>query len=553
MTSLDWLVLVVTIGSIVGFGLYKSRAAANADEFIRGGYDLRWPTIGLAVMATQASAITFLSVPGQAYEDGMRFVQFYFGLPIAMVVISAVFVPIYYRLKVFTAYEFLESRFDRKTRLLAAALFLVQRGLAAGITIYAPAIILSTILGWTLEPTVIVMGGIVIVYTVTGGAKAVSQTQKQQMIVMLGGMVVVAVVILLRLPANVGVGDAVDVAGALGRMQIVDFRLNLESRYNVWSGITGGFFLALAYFGTDQSQVGRYLNGRSVTESRLGLLFNGVLKIPMQFGILFVGVLVFAFYQLSTPPLFFNETLGARLAPATLAAVEQRWEAAHVDKQGAVERYLQTHSDEARVELRAAQAATEALRVEAKALVKQSAPDIETKDSDYIFITFVKRWLPSGLFGLLVAVILSAAMSSIASELTALGTTTTMDFYRTLLRPQASDRHVLLASKAFTIFWGLVAISFATFASLLDNLIQAVNILGSIFYGSVLGIFLVAFFVKPVRGHAVFVGTVVAQISVIALYFASDIGYLWFNVIGCLLVVVVAFFVQLFVESLGRR
>lgn len=554
MTALDWLVLVGTTAFIVGWGVFKTRSAANTDEFIRGGYEQRWPAIGLAVMATQASAITFLSVPGQAYEDGMRFVQFYFGLPIAMVVISAVFVPIYFRLKVFTAYEYLESRFDRKTRLLGAALFLVQRGLAAGITIYAPSIILSTILGWPLEPTVVVMGGLVILYTVAGGSKAVSQTQKQQMVVMLGGMLVVAVVILFQLPSNVSLAQAVDVAGALGRMNIVDFKLDLHSRYNFWSGITGGFFLALAYFGTDQSQVGRYLTGRSITESRLGLLFNGMLKIPMQLGILFVGILVFAFYQLSTPPLFFNESLRARvegttLAPA-LATVDQRWHDAHVEKRGAVERYLATHTDEAKGALRAAQAKTDALRKEAKALIERAAPGTETKDSDYIFISFVKKWLPSGLFGLLVAVILSAAMSSIASELTALGTTTTMDFYRSLLRPQASDRHILLASKGFTVFWGLVAISFATFASLLDNLIQAVNILGSIFYGAVLGIFLVAFFVKHVRGHAVFAAALLAQASVIALYFTSDIGYLWFNVIGCAIVVVVATVIQAVVDRL---
>jgi Na+/proline symporter len=552
MTLFDWAVLVATTGFIVAWGAWKSRpgAARTADEFVRGGFEQRWPTIGLAVMATQASAITFLSTPGQAYEDGMRFVQFYFGLPIAMVIVSAVFVPIYYRLKVYTAYEYLESRFDVKTRLLGAALFLVQRGLAAGITIYAPAIILGTILGWPLEPTVVIIGGLVIAYTVSGGAKAVAATQKQQMVVMLGGMFVAGCVVVWRLPAGVSVGDALDVAGALGRMNPVTFELSLESRYNVWAGLTGGLFLSLSYFGTDQSQVARYLGGRSITESRLGLLFNGVLKIPMQLGILFIGVLVFAFYQWSTPPLFFNDALRARVEAGALADVDARWAAAHAEKQAAVARYLEVHDDASRDALRARAKEADAIRAEAKALVKQAAPTVEVKDSDYIFIGWVKRWLPSGLFGLLIAVILAAAMSSIASELTALGTTTTMDFYRRLFRPNADDRRILLVSKLFTVFWGIVAIAFASFASLLDNLIQAVNIMGSIFYGTVLGIFLVAFFFKFVRGHAVFVAACISQAGILALFFFSDIGFLWFNVIGCAGVVVLASILQL---VMGRK
>jgi SSS family transporter len=544
VSTFDWVVLVVTITSIVGWGVWKTRGARTSSDFLRGGYELRWHTIGLSVMATQASAITFLSVPGQAYEDGMRFVQFYFGLPIAMVIVSAFFVPIYYRLHVYTAYEYLESRFDLKTRMLGAFLFLIQRGLATGITIYAPAIILSAVLGWPLEPTVLVIGGIVIAYTVLGGTKAVSQTQKQQMVVMLAGMVLAAVVIVSQLPRTVSLGGAVDVAGALGRMNVVDFELDLENRYNFWSGITGGLFLALSYFGTDQSQVGRYLTGRSITESRLGLLFNGVLKIPMQFGILFVGVLVFAFYQFNTPPLFFNEPLHERArasdeAPA-LRVLEERWEESNRVRQADAAGYLAAleGSDPvaqaaARERLRAAAATADGVRAEAKVLVARALPGVETKDADYIFISFIKRWLPSGLFGLLIAVILSAAMSSTASELSALGTTTVVDFYRRVVRPGASDRHVLVASKVFTVLWGGVAVAFASFASLLDNLIQAVNILGSIFYGTVLGIFLVAFFAKRVGGHAVFFAAVTAQITVVALFFSSDIGYLWFNVIGC--------------------
>ncbi|MCE9672047.1 sodium:solute symporter [Myxococcus stipitatus] len=555
MTLLDWLVLVGTTAFIVVWGLWKSRGAKTSEDYLRGARELKWPTIGLGVMATQASAITFLSVPGQAYEDGMRFVQFYFGLPIAMVIISAVFVPIYYRLNVITAYQYLESRFDLKTRLLGAFLFLVQRGLAAGITIYAPAIILSAILGWPLEPTVVAMGALVILYTVTGGSNAVSQTQKQQMVVMMGGMVVAALVIIWRLPEHVSFVKAVDVAGAFGRMNVVSFDFDMQDRYNFWSGITGGLFLSLSYFGTDQSQVGRYLTGRSISESRLGLLFNGVLKIPMQFLILFVGILVFVFYQFSTPPLLFNQTLSERVRAtehaAEYSALESRWEEVQTHKRAEVERYLAARDagdaasvSAAKEALGAAAKEASAVRKDAKAMVSRALPGAETKDSDYIFIGFVKRWLPSGLFGLLIAVILSAAMSSIASELNALGATTTVDFYRRVFRPDASDRHVLVASKVFTVFWGLVAVGFATFASLLDNLIQAVNILGSIFYGTVLGIFLVAFFLKHVKGHAVFTAAVVSQSAVIALFMLSDIGFLWYNVIGCVFVVALGLVLQ---------
>ncbi|MDY7227996.1 sodium:solute symporter [Hyalangium rubrum] len=555
MTLLDWLVLVGTTAFIVIWGMWKTRGARTTDEYLRGGNEMRWTTIGLSVMATQASAITFLSVPGQAYEDGMRFVQFYFGQPLAMVIISAVFIPIYFRLKVLTAYEYLESRFDMKTRLLGAFLFLIQRGLASGITIYAPAIILSTLLGWPLEPTIVVMGSLVILYTVTGGSKAVSQTQKQQMVIMLGGMAVAAIVIIWRLPEQVSLGRAVDVAGAFGRMNVVSFDLSFQDRYNFWSGMTGGLFLALSYFGTDQSQVGRYLTGRSITESRLGLLFNGVLKIPMQFLILFVGILVFVFYQFSTPPLLFNESLRTRVQATQQAgefsAVEAKWEQVQADKRAELERYLaaQEAGDSAtaatsRERLKEGARTADTLRKEAKAVVSRALPGAETKDSDYIFITFVKNWLPSGLFGLLIAVILAAAMSSIASELNALGATTTVDFYRRVIRRDASDHQVLVASKLFTILWGVVAIAFASFASLLDNLIQAVNILGSIFYGTVLGLFLVAFFVKRVQGHAVFIAALISQSTVIALFLFTQIGYLWFNVIGCTLVVVLGLIVQ---------
>jgi SSS family transporter len=555
VTLLDWLVLIGTTAFIVGWGIWRTRGTSTVEGYLRAGYELRWPTVALSVMATQASAITFLSVPGQAYEDGMRFVQFYFGLPLATVIISAFFIPIYYRLKVYTAYEYLESRFDLKTRLLGAFLFLIQRGLASGITIYAPAIILSAILGWPLEPIIVAIGGVVILYTVTGGAKAVAQTQKQQMVVMLGGMVVAGLVILWRLPEQVSLGQAVDVAGAFGRMNVVSFDFNLQDRYTFWSGITGGLFLSLSYFGTDQSQVGRYLAGRSVTESRLGLLFNGILKIPMQFMILFVGILVFVFYQFTAPPLLFNDSLRTRVQATgqaeEFAGIETKWEQLQTGKRAEVERYLAAREADddaaaasARKRLQDAAKEASELRKEAKAVVSRALPGAETKDSDYIFIRFVRDWLPSGLFGLLISVILAAAMSSIASELTALGTTTTIDFYRRLLRRDASERHVLIASKALTVFWGLFAVAFASFASLLDNLIQAVNILGSIFYGTVLGLFLVAFFFRYVRGHAVFIAAVISQATVVVLFLLSDIGYLWFNVIGCSLVVILGLTIQ---------
>lgn len=549
MTGVDWAVLVLATAAIIGWGLWKTRQTRTSAEYLRGAYDLRWPTIGLSVMATQASAITFLSTPGQGYEDGLRFVQFYFGLPLAMVVISAVFIPIYYRLRVTTAYEYLESRFDLKTRLLGAFLFLVQRGLASGITLYAPAIILSAIMGWQLESTVLTMGALVIVYTVSGGTAAVSQTQKHQMVVMLGGMAVTGAVILTRLPEGVSPAQALDVAGAFGRLNAVSFSFDWNDRYNFWSGLTGGFFLALSYFGTDQSQVGRYLSGRSITESRLGLLFNGLLKIPMQFLILSVGILVFVFYQFTAPPLLFNESLRARAmqtgAAQELSALESRWTDAHAHKRAELERYLaQPEGARDRSPLRAAAAEAAKLRADARAVVARALPGAETKDSDYIFIGFVKRWLPSGLLGLLVTVIFAAAMSSIASELMALGATTTNDFYRRLRRRKLEDHQVLRASKLFTVGWGLLAIAFASFAALLDNLIQAVNILGSLFYGTVLGLFLVAFFLERVKGRAVFLAGLGAQATVLALFWTTSIGYLWFNLIGCGLVVALSLGLQ---------
>jgi Na+/proline symporter len=506
-------------------------------------------------MATQASAITFLSTPGQAYEDGMRFVQFYFGLPLAMVVISAVFVPIFLRLKVYTAYEYLEHRFDVRVRYLGAVLFLVQRGLAAGITIYAPAIILSAVLGWPLAPIIWGIGLAVILYTVSGGTRAVSMTQKHQMIVMLTGMAVAAVIVMLRLPEGVSVPDAIRVAGALDRMNVVSFDLDFDSRYNFWSGIAGGFFLALAYFGTDQSQVQRYLSGRSVTESRLGLLFNGMFKVPMQFGILFIGVMVFVFYLFTQPPIFFNapalERAAASEAAPQLRALETRYDDAFSAQRDAATEYVAALGSErepaARDALRAAADRTGATRDQARELISGAVPDTEAKDGDYVFLSFVLAYIPHGLVGLLIAVIMCAAMSSVASELAALGSTTTIDLYRRVRRrPQPDPHRDLLFTKGFTVLWGLIAIGFASSASLFDNLIEAVNIIGSIFYGTVLGLFVVAMFLRRVSATPVLIGALIAQTAVIVLFFASDLGFLWYNVIGCAIVVAVSLVLEPF-------
>jgi Na+/proline symporter len=535
---------------------------ASAGESGHPGYyfrgSVRWPTIGLGIMATQASAITFLSVPGQAFDDGMRFLQLYFGLPLAMIVISAVFVPAYHRLKVYTAYEYLEHRFDVRVRYLGAFLFLIQRGLAAGITIYAPSIIVSSVLGWDLQPTIAGIGLTVIAYTVSGGSAAVGQTQKHQMVVVLLGMLVAGVVVVLRLPEHVSVPDALRLAGALGRMNVVSFELDPTSRYNLWSGLAGGFFLAMAYFGTDQSQVQRYLAGRSVTESRLGLLFNGMFKIPMQFAILLIGVLVFVFFLFTRPPILFNAPLVERIAAGeqapALRALDEEYERAFEGQRAAAEDYVASLGDPgaeaaARIRLREANASTTTLRAEARELARKAAPEVDARDSDYVFISFVLRYLPSGLVGLIIAVILCAAMGSTAGELTALGATSTLDLYKRLRAGReaagpADPRRDLMLSKLFTVLWGLVAIGFASYAALVSNLIEAVNILGSIFYGTILGIFVTAFFVKRVSATPVLLGALVAQTIVVALFFATNLGFLWFNVIGCAVVVGVAWLAQ---------
>ncbi len=544
MSWADYAVLISTLVAIALYGHWRTRRDSDLGHYLHGDETIRWGTIGLSVMATQASAITFLSTPGQAYENGLGFVQNYFGLPFAIIVVCAVFIPIYHRLKVVTAYEYLGQRFDQKTRLLGASLFLVQRGLAAGITIYAPAIIISAILGWNLQLTILLTGIFVVLYTTAGGTKAVSITQKWQMLVILLGMFIAFGMILHRLPENLSLGQATAMAGKMGKLNAVDFSLDFTQRYTFWSGLLGGFFLALSYFGTDQSQVQRYLAGGSVAGSRFGLLFNAVLKVPMQFFILFTGVMVFIFFQFEKPPIFFNQPAYQRAAQseaaAPLAALEARYNSAFAQNQtevralaAALANGAQTTVDEAQARVLAGQAEIQQIRTEVKAALKSFDPKIETKDSDYVFITFILNYLPHGLIGLLVAVIFCAAMSSTAGELNALGSTTEVDFYRPLIRGDASERHYLIVAKCLTAAWGMIAIAFALFANLVENLIEAVNILGSIFYGTILGLFLAAFFLKFVRGSAVFFAAVISQSMVLILFKTTDIGYLWYNLIGC--------------------
>jgi solute:Na+ symporter, SSS family len=544
LAPLDWIVLVGTLGAIVAYGAWRTRHIRDATTYLRGDGSLRWPAIGLGIMATQASAITFISTPAQGFSDGMRFVQFYFGLPLAMIVISAVFVPVYFKLRVRTAYEYLEHRFDVRVRLVAGTLFLIGRGLGTGLTLYAPAIILSQMFGWSLSLTIWTIGLVVIAYTVLGGTQTVGVTQQHQMVVMLSGLAVAATVVILRLPDDVSVGDAVRLAGALGRMEVVSFDLDLTSRYNFWSGLAGGFFLQLSYFGTDQSQVQRYLTARSVAESRLGLLFNGLFKVPMQFLILFTGVMVFVFYLFARPPVYFDAPTLAAVAearPADVAALDARFDGA-LDVQRAAAFAFSAHPDDTtRDALRAAAAEVTAVRDAAKRLIHATLPDLKTQDNDHVFLTFVLDHLPVGLVGLLIAVILCAAMSAVASGLIALGTTTAVDFHLRL-RPGGDE---LRSAKIATIGWGLVSILFASVFSLFDNLIEAVNILGSIFYGTILGIFVVALFVRYVKSLAALVGAGVAQTLVGALFFFTDLGFLWFNVIGCFSVVIVSVLVQL--------
>jgi solute:Na+ symporter, SSS family len=557
MTTLDWIVLLGTMLGIAAYGTWHTRHTNHLDTYLKGNRSTKWGTIGLSIMATQASAITFLSTPGQGYESGIGFVQNYFGLPIALIIICAVFLPIYRRLGVYTAYEYLGRRFDAKTRLLGASLFLLQRGLSAGVTIYAPAIILSTVLGWRLDLTIIGTGLLVIIYTVTGGSAAVSLTQKWQMAVIFGGMATAFIILVTKLPH-----DALHVAGALGKLEAVDFSLNPEKRYTVWTGLFGGVFLMLSYFGTDQSQVQRYIGGAALREGRLGLMFNALLKIPMQFFILLLGALVFVFYQFEPAPVFFNQVEWQRHAAGpggeTLNAVAEKHAGLQAQRAAAVRSWLDAREagdpvleSAARTAMTTAQQKVDAVREEAKTALLATDHRVKTKDSDYVFINFILTQLPHGLIGLLVAAMFAAALGSKASELNALGTTTTIDVWRHF-RPLAAhdEGRNVRSAKWFTGLWGICAILFALFASFEENLIEAGNIIGSIFYPIVLGLFVVAFFVKRVGGTAVFWGAIGSQAVILAIYFLRDavpflaIPYLWYNLIGCATCVVFSLILQ---------
>ena len=551
MSLPDWIVLGITILGIIIYGVWKSGSNKNIDQFLMGGRSMPWYTVGLSVMATQASAITFLSAPGQAYTDGMRFVQFYFGLPLAMIVLCITFVPIFSRLKVYTAYEFLEQRFDLKTRALTSFLFLVQRGLSTGITIYAPSIILSTILNINTVYTTLFIGGLVIFYTVYGGTKAVSYTQLLQMSIIFSGMFLAGILVVSLLPSNVGFGKALHLAGKMGRMNVIDWKFDPNNRYNVWSGLIGGFFLQLSYFGTDQSQVGRYLTGSSVGQSRLGLIMNGLIKIPMQFLILLIGVLVFAFYQFNQPPMFFNQYEVKQVKSGAYAQqyqqLEGQYAVAFQNKKIKAGNLVNTlgGNDAARIniaqaELKAAQQQTDTIRKQAISIMKKNDAKADTDDTNYVFLNFVTHYLPRGLVGLLIAIVFLASMGSTASALNSLASTSVVDIYKRIVNPGASDKNYLDASRLATVFWGVVCIAMALYASKMGNLLEAVNKLGSYIYGTILGVFVVAFYLKKIRGTPVFIAAVLTEIIVCIMGYYGVIAYLWLNAIGCILLILIA-------------
>lgn len=551
MSLIDWCVLLFTLLAIVLYGSWKTRKNKNLESYLKGNNSENWATIGLSIMATQASAITFLSTPGQAYESGMGFVQFYFGLPLAMILISIFFLPIYYRLKVYTAYQYLEQRFDVRVRAFTAFLFLVSRGLAAGITIYAPAIILSTLLDWNLQLTCLLIGGLVIVYTVSGGSRAVSLTQKWQMTIIMGGMFAAFFYVLDSFPETIGLSEGIDIAGKLGKMEIIDTTFDLKEKYTIWSGLIAGLFLFLSYFGTDQSQVQRYLGGKTLKASRMGLMFNGILKIPMQFFILFIGAMVFVSFQFNKPPIIFNTSATniETQKQESLVLIESNYNLVFEEKKEAL---LAPKTDTKTIQF--LQAQQDSLRNSYKTEMSKIDEGYESKDSDYIFLTFVLNFLPHGLIGLLLAVIFSAAMSSTAGELNALASTTTIDFYKKFWKDSGDEKKDLMVSKLLTVAWGVLAIMIALTAGLFENLIQLVNILGSIFYGTILGVFLLAFFFKRIGGTAAFIGGIFGQIVVLSCHFLTvyeviELGYLLYNVIGSLTVITVGIIIQLFINQ----
>ncbi len=551
MSTIDWIVLITTLLSIVLYGMWKSRGTKNIDGFLLADKKLPWYHVGLSVMATQASAITFLSAPGQAYTDGLRFVQFYFGLPLAMVVLCITFIPMFRKLNVYTAYEFLEKRFDGKTRLLTAFLFLLQRGLSTGITIYAPAIILSTILGIDITYTIILNGTIVILYTVHGGAKAVSYTQMLQMGIIFASLFLAGYMVVHLLPENVGFADALHIAGKMNKLNAIDTHFDINNKYNIWSGIIGGFFLQLSYFGTDQSQVGRYLTGSSVAQSRLGLIMNGLIKIPMQFSILLIGVLVFTYYQYNQPPVFFNQTEVANIENSVYKnqykEIENRYNVLHAEKQQVVRELASAMHQDKKQDVDKLHAALNekekqdnAIREEVTKLMEKNNPKAQTNDGNYVFLYFVTHQLPVGVVGLLIAIIFLASMGSMASGLNSLASTTVIDFYKKIFNKTGSDKNYLNASRWATLVWGIFCIIVALYAGRIGNLIEVVNILGSLFYGTILGIFLVAFYMKKVSGTVVFISAIITEILVIVIWLSDLMAFLWLNVAGCLLLMLLA-------------
>jgi SSS family solute:Na+ symporter len=547
MEWIDWAVLSFTLLSIIVYGIWKNNSHKNIKDYIRGGNQASWFTVGLSVMATQASAITFLSTPGQAFNDGMGFIQFYFGLPFAMVIICLFFLPVYHKLKVFTAYEFLEKRFDLKTRTLTAFLFLVQRGLAAGITIYAPAIILSVVLGWNLKFLVVIIGLLVVLYTVIGGTQAVNVTQKQQMFIIFTGMVAAFIFIVRALPQDLTFSNALQLAGMNEKLNVLDFSIDPDNRYTFWSGITGGLFLALSYFGTDQSQVQRYLSGKSLAESQRGLIMNGFLKIPMQFFILLTGVLVFVFFQFEKAPIHFNpyalEKVKTSSGSEKLEALEIANDIIYQEKQKQLQKQDFFSNTVAQTKYLQLEKQAQKNRTEAKEVIETYQPQIESNDKDYVFIYFILNYLPQGLIGLLLAVILSAAMSSSASEINALSAITVVDLYKRFRNTQ-EEKHYVWAGKAFTLLWGVIAIAFALVGNLFENLIQLVNIIGSLFYGTILGIFLIALFFKSIKANAVFFAALITEIIVLIIFNQDGVSFLWLNVIGAVLTIVTAIIIQ---------
>lgn len=560
MSIVDWSVLIVTLLGITVYGVVRSKNSNSMDDYLLAGQSLPWYHVGLSVMATQASAITFLSAPGQGFSDGMRFVQFYFGLPLAMVVLSVTFVPIFHKLKIFTAYEYLETRFDTRVRTLTAGLFLLQRGLSTGLSIYAPAIILSTILGWNIYWTNLIMGGIVLIYTVTGGTKAISYTHLQQMAIVTFAMGLAGYLTVKLLPDSVGFVDALHVAGKAGRMNLIDLKFDPNSRYNLWSGLIGGFFLQLSYFGTDQSQVGRYLTGESIGQSRLGLLMNGLLKVPMQFLILLVGVLVFVFYQYNPSPTFFNRQETDKLRESPYARDYQLAEIKHqnlttqrqrivADMQAALQRNDESAQETSVANLHETDEALKAVRADVVKLIEKNNPAADTNDGNYVFLRFVLDYLPHGLIGLLIAVIFSASMGSIAAAYNSLASTTVVDVYKRLIRSEGDDAHYLRVSRWATIGWGIFCIVVAQFANQLGSMIEAVNILGSLFYGVILGVFVVAFYMKSLGGKATFWAAIISEVLVVISWYLNLTAFLWLNVIGCLLVVMIAWLLQRIVRN----